>query len=323
MSTGWKKPSAWINSHEADMVAEYYSAGHTVKQTAEHFGVNTSQVNNLAKKRGLTNGRKFFGIDADRAERFKRQGIETLTKNLAAGNMSYIGGYTSKDGSIRIRCDVCGHEFERTVSFIRKGNVICRHCEHEKAEAAKKQREEINKLQRELEKLFNPKIPKPKKNHYADAHEAFLNRTGICEICGKPYTVRAFVESCGIKYARDSGVCSPECHEAKKRKMRRLAHKGRRDSHRYRARKYGCEYDSSVNLKKLIKRDGLRCAICGEMCDPTDHGWTKDFGPLYPTIDHIIPMAKGGGHTWDNVQVAHAICNSYKSDKEEGVRRND
>jgi 5-methylcytosine-specific restriction endonuclease McrA len=48
------------------------------------------------------------------------------------------------------------------------------------------------------------------------------------------------------------------------------------------------------------------------MCDPNDHEWTKHFGPTSPTIDHIIPMAKGGGHIWDNVQVAHAICNSTK-----------
>lgn len=87
--------------------------------------------------------------------------------------------------------------------------------------------------------------------------------------------------------------------------------------HKRRAIKYGCEYDSSVTLKKLIKRDGLRCVICGEMCNPNATGWSEHFGPTSPTIDHIIPMAKGGGHVWNNVQVAHAICNIYKSDNTE------
>ena len=41
-------------------------------------------------------------------------------------------------------------------------------------------------------------------------------------------------------------------------------------------------------------------------------------GPMYPSIDHIIPMSKGGGHIWSNVQVAHIICNSIKSDKAVG-----
>jgi hypothetical protein len=29
-------------------------------------------------------------------------------------------------------------------------------------------------------------------------------------------------------------------------------------------------------------------------------------------------MSKGGGHIWSNVQVAHIICNSIKSDKAVG-----
>lgn len=32
------------------------------------------------------------------------------------------------------------------------------------------------------------------------------------------------------------------------------------------------------------------------------------------TIEHIIPLAKGGTHTWDNVAPAHAICNFRKGD---------
>lgn len=84
-----------------------------------------------------------------------------------------------------------------------------------------------------------------------------------------------------------------------------------RDVHKRRAVKYKCTYDPTVTLKALIKRDGLRCAICGEMCDPNDHTWGYT-GPQSPSIDHIIPMAKGGGHIWGNVQVAHIICNSEK-----------
>lgn len=89
--------------------------------------------------------------------------------------------------------------------------------------------------------------------------------------------------------------------------------------HKCRAIKYGCEYDSKITLKKLIKRDGLQCAICGGVCDWNDHSWSEYSGPTYPSIDHIIPMAKGGGHTWDNVQVAHMICNSRKGDKVEAI----
>jgi 5-methylcytosine-specific restriction endonuclease McrA len=35
---------------------------------------------------------------------------------------------------------------------------------------------------------------------------------------------------------------------------------------------------------------------------------------LAPTIDHLIPLARGGGDTPANVATAHFICNSIKSD---------
>lgn len=87
-----------------------------------------------------------------------------------------------------------------------------------------------------------------------------------------------------------------------------------RRKHKQRAIKFGCEYDPTVNLKSLIARDGLTCKICGGLCNQSDHGWSKYYGPTSPTIDHILPMAKGGSHTWDNVQIAHAVCNIKKRD---------
>lgn len=63
------------------------------------------------------------------------------------------------------------------------------------------------------------------------------------------------------------------------------------------------------------KKVTVRCKSCGKMCNPDDHSWTNHSGPMRPSVDHIIPLAKGGPHDWDNVQVAHIICNSAKGDK--------
>ena len=30
------------------------------------------------------------------------------------------------------------------------------------------------------------------------------------------------------------------------------------------------------------------------------------------TVEHVIPLCKGGTHTWDNVRPAHAKCNFEK-----------
>lgn len=82
-----------------------------------------------------------------------------------------------------------------------------------------------------------------------------------------------------------------------------------------RAARYGCkEFDRSITLKELIKRDGGICQLCGK---PTDGSDINDghIGKRYPTLDHIVPLSKGGTHTWDNVQLAHMSCNARKCDR--------
>ena len=56
-----------------------------------------------------------------------------------------------------------------------------------------------------------------------------------------------------------------------------------------------------VRLKALA-RDGYVCHYCGAE--------NKDM-----TIDHIIPISKGGSHTMGNVRLVHMGCNSKKSDR--------
>ena len=52
------------------------------------------------------------------------------------------------------------------------------------------------------------------------------------------------------------------------------------------------------------------CGICGKPVDKT----LKYPHPLSPTVDHIIPVSKGG-HPSDisNLQLAHRCCNRAKS----------
>lgn len=88
--------------------------------------------------------------------------------------------------------------------------------------------------------------------------------------------------------------------------------------YRERAEAYGVSYDASINLKKVMRRDKGICQICGRPVDITSRS-ENGIGMLYPTIDHIKPLSKGGGHTWDNVQLAHLICNSRKCDREEEI----
>src|SRR5690606_23273928 len=59
-------------------------------------------------------------------------------------------------------------------------------------------------------------------------------------------------------------------------------------------------------------RDGWTCQLC---LKPIDQGiaWPD---PMSPSVDHIIPLSKGGTHALSNVQSAHLGCNSSKSNKD-------
>lgn len=62
---------------------------------------------------------------------------------------------------------------------------------------------------------------------------------------------------------------------------------------------------------KVLKTQTI-CGICGK---PVDFSY-KNPHPLAPTVDHIIPVSKGGHPTdLSNLQLAHRYCNRAKSDK--------
>ena len=63
--------------------------------------------------------------------------------------------------------------------------------------------------------------------------------------------------------------------------------------------------------KKIILATQSICGICGM---PVDKSLSYPH-PMSPTVDHIIPCAKGGSDDLDNLQLAHRQCNRLKSDK--------
>ncbi|NJM98990.1 MAG: HNH endonuclease [Phormidesmis sp. RL_2_1] len=53
-----------------------------------------------------------------------------------------------------------------------------------------------------------------------------------------------------------------------------------------------------VNRREVLRRDRHTCQYCGSQ---------KQL-----TLDHVIPRAQGGQHTWDNVVAACSPCNTKK-----------
>jgi 5-methylcytosine-specific restriction endonuclease McrA len=44
-------------------------------------------------------------------------------------------------------------------------------------------------------------------------------------------------------------------------------------------------------------------------------GLLKWRDPLPPSLDHVIPLAREGSHTRDNVKLSHLACNLRKGTK--------
>jgi len=66
------------------------------------------------------------------------------------------------------------------------------------------------------------------------------------------------------------------------------------------------------NAKRKILATQTICGICGK---PVDFS-LKYPHPLSATVDHIIPVSKGGHPSdLDNLQLAHRCCNREKSDR--------
>lgn len=182
------------------------------------------------------------------------------------------------------RCVICGESFVPR----RKGQVICsdkcrwrqqtinRYCNGLTGKA----REEY-KAQRRKEQADAQRKPKPIKTYY---HRR-------CKVCGEWFSTMNPKQT----------TCSTEC--SKRAKNARKQHRIPKAQ----------MIDKDITLEALYRRDSGVCYLCGGLCDWDDRDKEKNtVGASYPSIDHIIPIARGGLHAWNNVRLAHFKCNQEK-----------
>lgn len=123
---------------------------------------------------------------------------------------------------------------------------------------------------------------------------------------------------CGSTFERRSNsrrYCSDECrnrsfYDSRVEKSGYRESRARYDKERLdriRDQSVGAPFTSS----EVFERDGFRCYLCGTLCDRA----AAVPSPLAATVDHKVPLSRGGEHSLVNVGCAHFACNCRKSDR--------
>lgn len=233
---------------------------------------------------------------SERIEKQREQGLAIFLQKFQevyGCNFEYISGFINCESRIKLRCKKCSDVTEVNAQFLRRDRKIsCSNCAKIEREAykEKKNREsEEEKIKRE-ELCIKKQIEREESRRRKKEELQRVKR--VCPSCFREFAPER----------KRQAYCSNTC---KKREQNRSKEIRRR----HKLKENG-KIDYSITLSAVIEKHKKICAICGEKVDMSVHSNHDD----YPSIDHIIPVSKGGTHTWDNVQLAHRRCNNKKRD---------
>lgn len=189
---------------------------------------------------------------------------------------------------------VCAHCGKTAQVQLRKNIYCSQACSSVVGAAAAGAKAHAEAVARRLPVLYTgPKLPREAPITVVRPRNRHRRLTsGYCKVCTAPF----------VSFNVDV-TCSALCQENHYRAFRKTA-KGRR-----RARKAGA-YVEDVWRSRVFASDGYRCHLCRKKTLPD----RQVPHPRAPTIDHVIPLSKGGTHEPANCRTACFQCNSLKRD---------
>lgn len=202
-------------------------------------------------------------------------------------------------------CIICGKTFETALPHKTTCSEECkrinRNNKRRSSCMSKENHERYIRIRYGSEEAYEQYLKEQKRRKSAeaeqrriakDAEKAKKLRTAECAVCGETFTTY------NLKQKTCCVACSKKLQYA--RKDKRIPKEQ--------------IVDKDITLEALYRRDSGFCYICGCKCDWDDKDGLKVFGK-YPTIEHLIPVSRGGLHSWDNVRLACFDCNVKKSDE--------
>lgn len=116
-------------------------------------------------------------------------------------------------------------------------------------------------------------------------------RTGGRKYCSRSCAARA-------RYGVRPGIDVDEMRrEWRRRKERR--------------ERYSKAVTDGYSFMEIAERDKFICGLCSRLVDVQ----LPYNDPFAATIDHVIPLSRGGGDVRSNVQLAHRTCNTAKGNR--------
>jgi 5-methylcytosine-specific restriction endonuclease McrA len=67
-----------------------------------------------------------------------------------------------------------------------------------------------------------------------------------------------------------------------------------------------------ITIAALGDRDAWTCWICSQFVNRDLSG--RD--PRMPSFDHVLPISRGGLDSWDNLRLAHLVCNVKRGNRD-------
>jgi hypothetical protein len=78
-------------------------------------------------------------------------------------------------------------------------------------------------------------------------------------------------------------------------------------------KKTSCYLEETITRSSVFEKNEGKCYLC-EIETHLEHK-AIGYEPNLSTVDHIIPISKGGSHTWENVRNCCLKCNITKHDR--------
>lgn len=252
----------------------YKAEGHTMKEVSDQFGYSEGYTQLICK--GIAPQPVRTVRNQYTAGEFDREANAIRYISERTPEFEYAGNFTGVDGCVDLKCKTCGTVTTRSFVTVRHGKAKCSVCAQQETEDRREQRAEQkrkDKLQRQKDRRIQKLRRKPFK-------QIQIKQCPICESC----------------FVGENTYCSDKCRSKNKWMMK--------EGYRYR-----------FPLEEVFERDNGICYLCGGICDWDDYE-VKDgtiiYGNNYPSRDHVSPKSKGGENSWDNIRLAHRICNSRK-----------